>query len=91
MKDSNNGFKIADEDLKLRGPGDFFASGGDVRQSGELNFSAATGCTDGGLIAAAASAAVAAVEEDPALEREENRLLRRRVEELLDGMEKRVN
>lgn len=91
MEKCSDGFAIAEEDLRLRGPGDFFASGGDVRQSGELSFSAASGCTDGGLIAAAASAAVAAVEADPALEREENHLLRRRVEELLDDMEKRVN
>ena len=31
---SNDGFKIAEEDLKLRGPGDLFG----VRQSGELGF-----------------------------------------------------
>lgn len=31
---SNDGFHIANEDLKLRGPGDFFG----IRQSGELDF-----------------------------------------------------
>ena len=31
---SNDGFKIANEDLKLRGPGDFFG----VRQSGDFEF-----------------------------------------------------
>ena len=34
MEESNDGFYIAAQDLKLRGPGDFFG----VRQSGELNF-----------------------------------------------------
>lgn len=34
LKKSNNGFEIADEDLKMRGPGDLFG----VRQSGELAF-----------------------------------------------------
>lgn len=34
LKESNDGFFIANEDLKLRGPGDFFG----VRQSGELLF-----------------------------------------------------
>ncbi len=34
MNQSNDGFKIASEDLKLRGPGDFFG----IRQSGEMQF-----------------------------------------------------
>lgn len=34
MNKSNDGFYIAAEDLRLRGPGDFFG----IRQSGELNF-----------------------------------------------------
>ena len=34
LNQSNDGFKIASEDLKLRGPGDFFG----IRQSGEMQF-----------------------------------------------------
>ena len=34
MNASNDGFYIANEDLKLRGPGDFFG----VRQSGDMLF-----------------------------------------------------
>ena len=34
LNESNDGFKIADEDLKLRGPGDIFG----IRQSGDFGF-----------------------------------------------------
>ena len=34
LEESNDGFFIASEDLRLRGPGDFFG----IRQSGEMNF-----------------------------------------------------
>lgn len=34
LNQSNDGFKIASEDLKLRGPGDLFG----IRQSGAMNF-----------------------------------------------------
>lgn len=37
LENSNDGFYIASEDLKLRGPGDFFG----IRQSGEMMFSLA--------------------------------------------------
>lgn len=43
---SNDGFKIAEEDLKLRGPGDFFG----IRQSGEMSFKIADIYTDSGTL-----------------------------------------
>ncbi len=45
MNRSNDGFYIASEDLKLRGPGDIFG----VRQSGELEFKLADIFTDANL------------------------------------------
>lgn len=53
LNHSNDGFAIANEDLKLRGPGDFFG----IRQSGELAFTVADIYQDAGLLAQAKAAA----------------------------------
>ena len=50
MKQSNDGFYIAQEDLKLRGPGDFFG----IRQSGDLGFRLADIIGDADLLQLAA-------------------------------------
>lgn len=49
LNKSNDGFFIASEDLKLRGPGDFFG----IRQSGEMQFELADIYTDGEIMKAA--------------------------------------
>ena len=46
LNHSNDGFYIASEDLKFRGPGDIFG----IRQSGELEFKLADIFTDAGLL-----------------------------------------
>lgn len=46
LRDSNDGFYIAEEDLKMRGPGDFFG----VRQSGDLAFQLADIYTDADIL-----------------------------------------
>ncbi len=56
MKRTYDGFAIAERDLKMRGPGDFFSAGGDnsrIRQSGDNAFKMAGMCSDEGLMAAA--------------------------------------
>ena len=52
LNHSNDGFYIASEDLKLRGPGDFFG----VRQSGEMQFTIADIYSDGKIIETAGRA-----------------------------------
>ncbi len=49
LNESNDGFKIASEDLKLRGPGDFFG----IRQSGLMNFRIADVYNDADMLKAA--------------------------------------
>ncbi len=67
---SYNGFEIAEEDLKLRGPGDFLALSGNssIRQSGSLTFQLADMCEDSELMAKAFAEAKAYLEIDPKLE-----------------------
>ncbi|MBQ9468833.1 MAG: ATP-dependent DNA helicase RecG [Clostridia bacterium] len=66
---TEKGLEIANEDLKLRGPGDFFptASGGQTRQSGEFSFRIASFCTDSAMPDQAVRAAKALLEQDPDL------------------------
>ncbi len=81
MVETNDGFRIAEEDLKLRGPGDLQGT----QQSGMLDFHIANLAKDGELIAFTREIATAILEEDPRLQREENRLLRHEMSQRLKG------
>lgn len=81
MEKCSDGFAIAEEDLSMRGPGDFFVSASSARQSGDASFGILTGLTDRELITAAASLAEETVEKDPVLEK--NIPLRKRVDALV--------
>lgn len=70
-----DGFKLADEDLRLRGPGEYLG----VRQSGFPDFRMAD-LLDLRLIEVAREAAAELLERDPALAAEEHQALARRVE-----------
>ena len=75
MCETGDGFRIAEEDLKLRGPGDFFGS----RQSGLPLLKLADLMTDGRILYAARDEAQRILAEDPTLSRPENRLLKEKV------------
>jgi ATP-dependent DNA helicase RecG len=59
MVRTNNGFEIAEADLQLRGPGEFFGT----RQSGEMGFNVASPLRDRELLELARKEAFALVEE----------------------------
>lgn len=69
---SNDGFEIANEDLKLRGPGDFFG----IRQSGEMQFTLADIYQDAMILQQVAGEVTCLLEEDPDLEMPKNICLR---------------
>ena len=63
MERTNDGFVISDEDLKLRGPGEFFG----IRQSGFFKYKIADLVMDGPIIKSARKAAFDLVAKDPHL------------------------
>jgi len=63
MERTNDGFVISDEDLKLRGPGEFFG----IRQSGFFKYKIADLVMDGPIIKSARKAAFNMVAKDPHL------------------------
>ena len=75
----HDGFKIAEEDLRLRGPGDFFGA----RQHGLPELHIADLGADMDVLKTAQAAAQALLAEDPTLIREENRPVRQAAERLL--------
>ena len=81
MRTTYDGFEIAEKDLLLRGPGDFFASRTDdsMRQSGGFDFKLAKLCDNMELLEGAFSSAKALVQKDPGLTLPENEELRRAV------------
>tara|TARA_B100001758_G_scaffold92131_1_gene78707 strand:- start:1344 stop:3419 length:2076 start_codon:yes stop_codon:yes gene_type:complete len=72
MEKTNDGFVIADEDLKLRGPGEFFG----LRQSGFFQFKIADMVQDGSLLRQARLSAFDLIVQDQKLTNDSNKRLR---------------
>ena len=70
MRSTYDGFEIAEKDLILRGPGDFFSSVSDnnLRQSGGFEFRYASMCDSTEMLSSAFVAAKSIVAADPKLE-----------------------
>jgi ATP-dependent DNA helicase RecG len=78
MVRTNNGFEIADIDLKLRGPGDLMGT----QQSGVLDLLIADLAKDGRILTESRAAAQAILSDDPELTRPEHGNIRRHIESL---------
>ena len=87
MCSTNDGFKISEEDLRLRGPGDFFGK----RQHGLPEMHIADLCGDLRTLQTAQSAAQSLLAADPALERPENAALAAQVAQLFAANEGTIN
>ena len=80
MKDTSDGFKIAEADLRQRGPGDFFGS----RQHGLPEMHIADLCADMSVLEDAKDAAEALLKDDPGLDRPEHAALRAKCDRLFE-------
>ena len=80
--DTNDGFVIAQKDLELRGPGDFFGN----RQHGLPDMHIANLMTDTRTLYEAQKVAKEICSNDPALESEENALLKKEVQRLFNNI-----
>lgn len=76
LERTNDGFEIAQEDLRRRGPGELFGA----RQSGYLEARVLEAATDTRLLAQIREDAFAVLESDPELERPEHQPLHRYLE-----------
>ena len=76
MVRTNDGFEIADVDLKLRGPGDLMGT----QQSGVADLLIADLSKDGPILALARDAAQKVLEEDPDLSDPSKAMIRRQIE-----------
>ncbi|MBQ4354385.1 MAG: ATP-dependent DNA helicase RecG [Clostridia bacterium] len=91
VKNTTDGFEIAEYDLELRGPGDFFSENGEIRQHGQMNFRLAAACRDPHMIERAAFYANRTAADDPGLEKEENQPAAKRLADFLKRTEKTTN
>lgn len=86
LNKSNDGFYIASEDLKLRGPGDFFG----VRQSGDLAFDIGDIYQDAKELQQASEAVREILASDPELLLEEHAALKRQMKRFMDEQIKKM-
>lgn len=78
MVRTNNGFEIAETDLKLRGPGDLMGT----QQSGALDLLIADLSKDGQILQQARESAVAILTQDPNLENPQHAVIKAQVRSL---------
>ena len=76
MVETTDGFRIAEEDLKIRGPGELYGT----KQSGDLGLKLADLLKDGRVLEEARQAALDIVERDPRLNANEHRSIRKVME-----------
>jgi ATP-dependent DNA helicase RecG len=78
MTETSDGFKIAEKDLELRGPGEFFGT----RQHGLPELKVANLYSDMDLVKKSGQAANDLIMRDPMLENSENAVIKKKIEDM---------
>ena len=86
MQRFSDGFAVAEEDLRFRGPGDFFGT----RQSGLPDLKIAR-LSDQNILSEARRVARSVLKKDPTLSHEDNRLLALKISILSEFTQAEVN
>ena len=79
LHEYSDGYKIAEIDLKMRGPGDFLPTAGGAKQHGELSFAVANLVSDSEMLREAFACARDTERRDPGLSLPENGELKKRL------------
>ena len=82
MEQTQDGFKIAEADLEIRGPGEFLG----VRQSGLPEFKVASLVRDGRVLQLAKKSALELIKKDPDLLQPEHNSLKKEIQKLSETM-----
>ena len=87
LQSSTDGFKISEQDLGLRGPGEFFGT----RQHGLPELRVANLITDMDILKIAQKEAFSIIEEDPNLEQEKYQSLKEEVKKMFANSEENIS
>ncbi|MBO4983902.1 MAG: ATP-dependent DNA helicase RecG [Clostridia bacterium] len=91
MRTIYDGYTIAERDLQMRGPGDFFSSGSSIRQSGDTGLGISKSCSDTALLHSAFESAKALLDTDPELTNENHLRIKEELRKIIDEKSSTIN
>lgn len=91
IKNNRDGYKIAEADLKLRGPGDLFSENINMRQHGLSMMKLSKKCSDEDILTWSVKDAVKILNRDPNLESPENAVLAEHVKKYISVRKSTLN
>lgn len=91
MRTTYDGYTIAEHDLKMRGPGDFFSADPSIRQSGEVGLNISKSCSDTELLNTAFECAREILSIDKNLDLPEHQAIKSRAAQIYESNTRTIN